>query len=58
MQDTPSARDLARQLREWINSDEGQREIFEILAKAEASTAELAQARRLDPAMLQEQFTL
>lgn len=58
MQDSSSPKDLGRQLRDWINSKDGQQEIREILARAEASTEQLAQARRLDPATLQEHFTL
>lgn len=58
MQDTSSAKDIARQLRNWMNSEEGRRELQEMLFKAEQSTAKLEHERQLDPASLQEHFTL
>jgi hypothetical protein len=58
MQEALSAKDIARQLRDWMNSDVGRRELDEMLSKAEQSTAELDHERQLDPASLQEHFTL
>lgn len=58
MQDASSAKDIARQLRDWMNSEDGCRELKEMLSKAEQSTAELEHERKLDPASLQEHFTL
>lgn len=58
MQNASSAKDIAQQLRNWMNSDNGRRELVEMLAKAEQSTADLENERRLDPASLQEHFTL
>ena len=58
MENPPSARYLGRQLRDWIISTDGRREISEILAKAESATTKLDQDRQLEPSMLQEHFTL
>lgn len=58
MQNAPSAKDIARELREWMNSEDGRRELEEVLSKAEESTAKLEYERQLDPASLQEHFTL
>ena len=58
MQDASSAKDIARQLRDWMNSEDGRRELKEMLFKAEQSTAKLEHERQLDPASLQEHFTL
>jgi hypothetical protein len=58
MQDASSAKDVARQLRDWMNSEVGRRELGEMLSKADQSTADLDHERQLDPASLQEHFTL
>lgn len=41
-----------------MNSEDGHRELKEMLSKAEQSTAELEHERQLNPASLQEHFTL
>lgn len=58
MQEASSAKDIALQLRNWMNSEDGRRELQEMLLKAEQSTAKLEHERQLDPASLQEHFTL
>lgn len=58
MQNTSSAKEVARQLSEWVNSDVGRRELQDVLEKADQSTAKLDNERRLDPVTLQEHFTL
>lgn len=58
MKDASSVQDIACQLREWMNSEAGRRELEEMLSKADESTAKLEHDRQLNPASLQEHFTL
>ena len=52
------ARELARQARDWVSTAEGQKGLREAAARAEETTNELEEARRVDPQKLSEPFTV
>ena len=52
------ARELARQVREWAKTAEGQQQIREAAERAQKTISELEAAQRLDPQKLSEPFTV
>lgn len=55
---TVNAEHLADKAKKWVTSSEGERALQEGLQRATQTTAELKEARRVDPKTLHEPFTL
>ena len=49
--------DWARQAREWIASESGQRTVRDVVAHAEKAHAELQKVRKVDPESLNQPVT-